>query len=623
MNPALKSQQRSTQVGACQVVELWGDGPIFPGPGWRLNWNLANEEQHRFNATLSSGQLWSFLESKFTRLSGLPDLWKTSQQNDDQQEALPLRAVTALADLLLQPAQLIIDKPYTFAQLKTSFLVLRSDQHDLAGDALKLSSALTLAAYLNSRGVKANLQPLQRTMEAFIRNVAICCEHSLTNAQLSEARRRGIPAFLIDPTQRFYQLGTGVHSRWISSTSNDRDSAFGVAIAKSKSTTHDLLGKLGLPVARELRLPHNVSEEQLIKAANLIGYPCVLKPNNAEQGRGATANIESESELLDAAQKARQFSRNQILLQEHINGHDHRLNIVQGVLKFVIKRSAPAITGDGKSTALELIQKQNVAKRHIRNEDGISTEIDPASPEVLAMLHKAATSLTSIPKEGEIIQLGKTANISTGGLRHELDIAEVHPKIRQQGEIIAHTLGLDVCGIDYICEDITKDPDISPGAFIEINSMPQNAPSRAGAIIDNLFPNSKQVNVECIIIIANWEQADPTAMKARLSKEIGSKEQAILSFAKHLTPKLLPLLPDPGSANIHIYKHPREAMLHKTTECVIYLTTPARVMSQGLPSALPSKILAWTNQGDFEQANLWKEFLGRHCKPASAIEIKS
>lgn len=612
MNRMPNSQPGPPFIGTAEVVELWGDGPIFPGPGWRLSWPLANEDQGRINATLKSGQLWDVLKHSFKYLASQPDPWGIHHGRDEQQTTLHLRAVSALASLLLQPAKLDIDHPYTSAQLRTPVLVLRSQQHDLAGTALKLSSALTLAAYLSHRGAQVDLPVLQRPLINLLKKVEICCKHPLTTAQLEEAQQRGIPTFLIDPMQRLYQLGAGVHSCWISSTSNDRDSSFGVTLAKSKDKTHDLLSKLGLPVPRELRLPHNASDGQLIEAADRIGYPCAIKPNNAEQGRGATANIENKSELLEAAQKARQYSHDQILLQEHINGHDHRLNVVHGRLRFAIKRSVPTITGDGKTTILELIQRHNALKRSLRGEDGISTEIDPGNPEVVSMLQKAASTPMSIPRDGEVIQLCRTANISTGGFRKELRAEDIHPKVRKQSEMIARTFRLDICGIDYICQDITLDPDTSRGAFIEVNSMPQNAPSRAIMLIDNLFPRSMLFNIECITIVADWSMADSGKMQARLEEEVSFHNQAVISFPKPLTPTLLPLLSDLNSENIHIHRHPREALLHKTTERLIYLTTPQSVISQGLPTAMPSRVLVWTSQGEPQNNPLWNDFVCRH-----------
>lgn len=613
MNPIQRSGPAQQPITAAQVIELWGDGPIFPGPGWRLSWPMADESRQRLNAALLSGQIWSALQTNIPNLAHVANPWKRCGEHDGRPQILSLGAIAALANTLLEPARLEIRKPYIPLQQHRFFLVLHSDQHELAGGALRLSAGLVLAGFLGQMGAQIDLPRLLNAVKDLAQKVSACCGHALTTAQLAEASRRGIPTFLIDPSQRLYQLGTGIHGRWISSTSNDHDSAFGVRIACDKSRTHDLLRQLGLKVPRELRLTHNVSDEQLIEAAERIGYPCVIKPNNAEQGRGATANIENKSELLEAAQKAKRYSRDWILIQEHINGSDHRLNVTNGVLRFVIKRSTPTITGDGKSTTTELIQEQNAIRRQLRLKDGLSTEIDASSPEVIAMLRKAAASSLSIPRESQVIQLCRTANISTGGLREELEVEKVHPKVRKQSEMIARTLGLDVCGIDYICENIMEDPNISPGAFIEVNSMPQNSPSRAEAIIDNLFPVANQINIECVVIIANWKKANPIEIQSRLSKVLRAQEQAAISFPKALAPVLLPLLPDQNSPNIHIHDHPREILLHKTIESTIYLTTPEIVTSQGLPAALPTKILSWIDQGGLQQTDQWEEFLRRHC----------
>lgn len=614
MNQAQQSTPKQQSVVAAQVIELWGDGPLFPGPGWRLSWPLAAEPQRHLNTALLSGQLWSTLQTHIPNVAQLPEPWQTSTLSNEHPSILALKAIAALADALLQPARLKIREPYVTVKLKTACLVLHSDQHELAGSALQAAAALIVAGHLLRQKAPFNLEGLQRALADLIQKVRICCGHALTNAQLAEARCRGIPIFLIDPTNRFYQLGTGIYSRWIISTSNDHDSSFGVHIAGNKSKTHDLLRQLGLPVPREARLPHNVSDKQLIAAANQIGFPCVIKPNHAEQGRGATANISSEEELLDAAQKAKQHSQNQLLLQEHLQGHDYRLNVVNGKLRFAVRRSPPTIVGDGRSTILELIEKHNFLKRQLRQEDGVSTEVNLNDPETLVQLKKAEVSFSSVPREGQCIQLRRISNISTGGLRQEMDLNSVHPRIRSWAELIGKTFRLDICGIDYICQDISQDPDSCKGAFIEVNSMPQNAPGRAQMIINNLFPDPNKSSAECSVIIAEWSKAKEKSLANRLIKEIECNPQAIITFPKQLAPTLLPVLSRSTNAEVRIHEHvhPREALLHKTSRYLIYLTTPDMVMDRGLPVALPKRILLWHQWQLPQEQRLWKELLGRN-----------
>lgn len=614
MNREQRSSTTQQPITTAQVIELWGDGPIFPGPGWRLSWTLAAAPKQRLNASLLSGQLWCALQTNFPDLAQLPEPWQTSTLSRDHPSTLALKAITALADALLKPARLEIQQPHVALELRTACLALRSDQHELAGNALQVAAAIVMAGYLTQQGARFNQARLQRALTDLMLKVRICCGHALTTAQLAEAHRRSIPIFLIDPTQRLYQLGTGIYSRWISSTSNDHDSHFGVHIAGNKSKTHDLLRQLGLPVPREVRLPHNVSNKQLIAAANHIGFPCAIKPNQAEQGRGATAQVSSEQELLDAAQKAKQHSQDLLLLQEHLQGHDYRLNVVNGKLRFVVRRSAPTVVGDGRSTVLELIENHNFLKQQLRLEDGVSTEVNLDDPETLVQLKKAEASFSTVLREGQSLQLRRISNISAGGLHQEIDLNSVHPRIRSWAELISRTFRLDICGIDYISQDISKDPDSCKGAFIEVNSMPQNAPGRAQMIIDNIFPDPNKSSAECDVIIAEWSKAKEKSLANRLIEEIECNCQAIITFPKQLAPTLLPVLSRSTNveARIHEHEHPREALLHKTARYLIYLTTPDMVMGRGLPVALPKRILLWHQWQLPQEQRLWKELLDRN-----------
>ena len=78
----------------------------------------------------------------------------------------------------------------------------------------------------------------------------------------------------------------------------------------------------------------------------------------------------------------------------------------------------------------------------------------------------------SVPKKGEMVKLKSTANLSTGGTAE--DITElIHPYNVFMAERISKIIGLDICGIDIMAEDLTKPLNKSGGAVLEVNAEPR------------------------------------------------------------------------------------------------------------------------------------------------------
>jgi len=74
---------------------------------------------------------------------------------------------------------------------------------------------------------------------------------------------------------------------------------------------------------------------------------------------------------------------------------------------------------------------------------------------------------------------------------------EVHPETAQQVALAARVVGLDIAGVDLVCQDISKPLDVQGGAIVEVNAGPSllmhikpgiGKPRPVGqAIVNNLF----------------------------------------------------------------------------------------------------------------------------------------
>ncbi|HRA74127.1 MAG TPA: hypothetical protein PLB11_15040, partial [Flavobacterium sp.] len=64
-------------------------------------------------------------------------------------------------------------------------------------------------------------------------------------------------------------------------------------------------------------------------------------------------------------------------------------------------------------------------------------------------------TLETLPNNGETVYLKSTANLSTGGT--SVDVTDMmHPENIFLAERISRVIGLDVCGIDIMAENLTQ-----------------------------------------------------------------------------------------------------------------------------------------------------------------------
>ncbi|MCO5388039.1 MAG: cyanophycin synthetase [Desulfosporosinus sp.] len=312
-----------------------------------------------------------------------------------------------------------------------------------------------------------------------------------TIAICDEAKKRGIPILRIGK-ESIFQLGYGKHSKTIQATLGSDTREIAVGIAQDKLLTKELLDLHCIPVARGMKVGSKI---KAILGAEDIGYPVVLKPQFGNQGKGVIANIKDQIELSDAYDHLiKDYS--DIMIEKHLTGSDYRVCIVYGDVVAVSERIPPFITGDGISSIENLILQTN---GDIRRGEGHEKELTKIKIDetLIAYLRQKNYSLKSILPQDETLNLKDNANLSTGGFSIDYTESICRENI-EYCKRSASAIGLDICGIDLLCQDISK-PLNEGGAIIEINAAPgirmhhnpYSGTKRnvAGHIVDKLFKN--------------------------------------------------------------------------------------------------------------------------------------
>ncbi len=283
---------------------------------------------------------------------------------------------------------------------------------------------------------------------------------------MQAARVQDIPVLPFISGTKYWQYGWGWRSRIFFESMSNADGQLGYELQHSKILGKALFSALGLSTP-EYQLVNQVSE--LAKAAEIIGWPCVVKPLFSGGGKGVTAGIENIFDLETAFALARHFTHDAIMVEKFIPGNDHRLMVIDGKLFAAIRREPSTVTGDGRSSIMQLLKEVN----RFRSSNILKSRyLRPIESDEILVQHLAYqnVNLDSVIESGRRITLRSNANLSTGGVCIDVT-AQVHPHIRQMAETVAQTIGLATVGIDYITTDIEQSCE-SGGALIEANTTP-------------------------------------------------------------------------------------------------------------------------------------------------------
>jgi cyanophycin synthetase len=391
--------------------------------------------------------------------------------------------------------------------------------------ALKLIASL-LPAELHPAGAVPDGFVWDEARDAFIRFAQKRAFGPSTASLIRAAEERDIPWLRLNEYS-LVQLGHACHSKRIQATITSETRHIAVEIASDKEETNRILGDLGLPVPRQTRVS---SEDECLRAARKIGYPVVIKPLDANHGRGVSINLSDDEHVKQAFEKAKLFSRS-VLVEKYVVGLDHRMLVVDGKLIAVSKRVPGHVVGDGVHTIEQLVEIVNADPRRGIGHEKVLTRLEFDFQANRLMELAGHTRATVLPR-GEVFYLRSTGNLSTGGTAVDLTDA-VHPDNREMAERAARAIGLDVCGVDFLTADVTQPYKEVGGAICEVNAAPgfrmHVAPSEgkprdvAAPVMDMLFPPGAPSRIPIATITGTNGKTTTARMVAHVFKMTGKR----------------------------------------------------------------------------------------------------
>ncbi len=421
-----------------------------------------------------------------------------------------------------------------------------------------------------------------------------------TGSIVQAAVARGIPYQRLTEGS-LVQFGWGSKQRRIQAAEIDRTSAIAESIAQDKELTKKLLHAAGVPVP----LGRPVSSlEDAIAAAEEIGWPVVVKPRDGNQGKGVTVNIQTVDHLTIAYRAAVAISE-EVMVERFIPGYDFRLLVVGDKLVAAARRDPPHVIGDGVHTVRQLVDQVN---QDPRRGDGHATSLTKIRIDDIALARLELQGFTpeSVPPKGLRVVLRNNANLSTGGTATDVT-DDVHPEVAARAVAAARMVGLEICGVDVVCETVLQPLEEQGGGIVEVNAAPglrmHLSPSYGKgravgeAVIANMFDEGEDGRIPVVAVTGTNGKTTTVRLIAHILSRQGLRVGMTNTDGVYIGSRRI----DTGDCSGP--RSARKVLMHPDVDAAVFETARGGILREGLAFDR-CKVAVVTNIGEGDHLGL-------------------
>jgi cyanophycin synthetase len=508
------------------------------------------------------------LRARFPQISPL--------QPRGHDDAIPMAHVLELAALDLQAQA---GCPVTFSRTTQTLepgtfqVVVEYTEEAVGRLAFELAQALCLSALEDTSFDLADALAQLRDLDEDVRL------GPSTGSIVNAAMARNIPYRRLTDGS-LVMFGWGSRQRRIQAAEMDSTSAIAESIAQDKELTKKLLEAAGVP-APYGRLVE--SADDAWAAALEIGLPVVVKPKDGNQGKGVTVNVMTRAHMQIAYDVAREF-RDDIMIERFLPGNDFRLLVVGDKLVAAARRDPPQVIGDGVLTVRQLVEKVNSDPRRGTGHATSLTKIR-FDEIALARLGVQGFSADSIPSLGQRVILRNNANLSTGGTATDVT-DDVHPDVAARAVEAAQMVGLDICGVDVVCDSVLKPIEEQGGGVVEVNAAPglrmHLSPSYGKgrpvgeAIISNMFAEGDDGRIPVVAVTGTNGKTTTVRLIAHLLTQNGLRVGMTNTDGVYIAGRRI------DSGDCSGPRSARNVLLHPDVDAAVFETARGGILREGL-----------------------------------------
>ena len=468
--------------------------------------------------------------------------------------------------------------PVSFSRLATTMdpgvyqVVVEYSEEAVGRMAFELAQALVQAAQDDTAfDITAAVDQLRDTDESERLGPS-------TGAIVEAAAARNIPWRRLTQGS-LVQFGWGSRQRRIQAAELDSTSAVAESIAQDKDLTKKLLHAAGVPVPFGRPV---VDVDDAWKAANEIGLPVVVKPQDGNQGKGVTVNIASLEHLKLGYKAAAEYG--EVMVERYLPGHDFRLLVVGNRLVAAARRDPPHVIGDGTHTVQELVNQVNTDPRR---GEGHATSLTKIRLDDIAIARLETIGLTpdSVPTVGQRVVLRSNANLSTGGTATDVT-DDVHPDVAGSAIAAARMVGLHICGVDVVCETVLQPLEEQHGGIVEVNAAPglrmHISPSYGKgrpvgeAMVDELYSHGDDGRIPVVAVTGTNGKTTTARLISHLFAACGLRVGMTNTDGVYVNGRQI------DSGDCSGPRSARNVLLHPDVDAAVFETARGGVLREGL-----------------------------------------
>jgi cyanophycin synthetase len=452
-------------------------------------------------------------------------------------------------------------------------MAFRTRQEQVGFAALNAGRALLMAA------IDDTPFDLAATVAALKEVVDEHCLGPSTAHIVEAATERKIPHIRLTDGN-LVQLGHGAAQRRIWTAETDRTSAIAESIASDKDLTKTLLQSCGVPVPEGALVK---SAAEAWEEAQDIGLPVVVKPYDGNHGRGVSLNLMTQADVEAAYHLAsRKGDSESVLVERYITGDEHRLLVVGTQLVAAAKGESLWVTGDGVGNVIALVDSQiNTDPRRGTGEDSPLNALAPENgAEIILELARQGMTAYSVPLAGQKVLIQPNGNVA-------YDVTDkVHPSVAHAAALAARVVGLDIAGVDLVCEDISRPLDEQRGAIIEVNASPgllahlkpaDGEPRPIGAaIVGHLFGAAESGRIPIVGITGSRGASLIAKLVGCLVHLTGKHTGVVSSEGLFLDQRLV------SGANAVNWEAGQRLLINRTVQAAVFESNARMILTDGL-----------------------------------------
>jgi cyanophycin synthetase len=451
-------------------------------------------------------------------------------------------------------------------------VVIRTRQEEVGKESMTAARDLVMAA-INNTGFD-----LKDTVSKLKSLVDRLCLGPSTACIVDAATDLRIPSIRLT-SGNLVQLGYGSLQRRIWTAETDRTSAIAESISSDKDLTKSLLSQCGVPIpaGEVVNSPH-----EAWAVAQDIGLPVVVKPTDANHGRGVALDLRHREDI-EAAFLVAQREGTDVMVERFIPGDEHRLLVVGNQVVAASRGETARIIGDGVHTVEELIELQiNSDPRRGEEEDfPLDTIRLRDLPTAVLELQRQGLRADSIPEKDRVAVVQRTGNMG-------IDVTDlVHPEVAAVVVLAARVVGLDIAGIDLVAQDISKPLLAQGGAVVEVNAGPGllmhlkpaiGQPRPVGqAIVSHLFEPQQATRIPVVGIMGRTQTTELAHLVNWLIHLSGRRTGLASARGLFMDQRLV----DPKDARV--FEASQRLLINRALDAAVFENTPLQVLDEGLP----------------------------------------